>query len=253
MDDLLTTRQLQDLLQVDRITIYRMLNDGRLRGFKVGGQWRFPLRAIEAWLREHQAGMGPPVIPTRDAETSAPSHSVLPMTCIHAIQAVCAEAMSVAAVTTSLDGEPLGEIGNSCQFCDLILGTAMGHSRCAEAWRQAASGHVQRCHAGLLCIGAQIAVGGRPVAVTAVCQFVTPHPNGADPPWVARLPLLARDLALPEDDLRSAAGTVRTLPESHVARVVALTARIARTFEEIGQERQSLLGRLERIAEMSKV
>lgn len=47
MDDLLTTRQLQDLLRVDRITIYRMLNDGRLRGFKVGGQWRFSPREVE--------------------------------------------------------------------------------------------------------------------------------------------------------------------------------------------------------------
>lgn len=52
MDDLLTTRQLQELLQVDRITIYRMLNDGRLQGFKVGGQWRFSRQAVELWLRD---------------------------------------------------------------------------------------------------------------------------------------------------------------------------------------------------------
>ena len=52
MDALLTVRHLQDLLQVDRITIYRMLDDGRLRGFKVGGQWRFSRQAIEGWLHE---------------------------------------------------------------------------------------------------------------------------------------------------------------------------------------------------------
>ena len=40
MNDLLTTRQIEEILKVDRITIYRMLGDGRLRGFKVGGQWR---------------------------------------------------------------------------------------------------------------------------------------------------------------------------------------------------------------------
>jgi excisionase family DNA binding protein len=51
LEELLTTRQLQDLLQVDRVTIYRMLADGRLRGFKVGGQWRLPRRQIEAWLQ----------------------------------------------------------------------------------------------------------------------------------------------------------------------------------------------------------
>ncbi len=51
VDDLLTTKQLRDLLQVDRITIYRMLYDGRLHGFKVGGQWRFSRQEIEAWLQ----------------------------------------------------------------------------------------------------------------------------------------------------------------------------------------------------------
>ena len=58
MDDLLTTRQLQDLLQVDRITIYRMLHDGRLRGFKVGGQWRFSRTAIRSWI-DHRTRAGP--------------------------------------------------------------------------------------------------------------------------------------------------------------------------------------------------
>ena len=54
-DTLLTARQLQELLQVDRITIYRMLSDGRLEGFKVGGQWRFSRQAIQGWLKEQQA------------------------------------------------------------------------------------------------------------------------------------------------------------------------------------------------------
>ena len=57
IDALLTTRQLQDLLQVDRITIYRMLSDGRLQGFKVGGQWRFSRHAIERWLQEQQSSL----------------------------------------------------------------------------------------------------------------------------------------------------------------------------------------------------
>ena len=47
MDELITTKQVQDLLQVDRITIYRMLKDGRLKGVKVGKQWRFQTQEIE--------------------------------------------------------------------------------------------------------------------------------------------------------------------------------------------------------------
>ena len=57
IDSLLTARQLQDLLQVDRITIYRMLKDGRLEGFKVGGQWRFSRQTVQRWLNQQQSGL----------------------------------------------------------------------------------------------------------------------------------------------------------------------------------------------------
>jgi excisionase family DNA binding protein len=50
MDDLLTTRQVQEILQVDRITIYRMLQDRRLKGVKIGQQWRFARREVERLL-----------------------------------------------------------------------------------------------------------------------------------------------------------------------------------------------------------
>ena len=47
MDDLLSTRQVLNILKVDRITIYRMLQDGRLQGVKIGQQWRFTRSAVE--------------------------------------------------------------------------------------------------------------------------------------------------------------------------------------------------------------
>ena len=56
MDDLLTTRQVQQLLKVDRITVYRMVQDGRLKGIKIGQQWRFPLSEVE-----HLTGISPAV------------------------------------------------------------------------------------------------------------------------------------------------------------------------------------------------
>ena len=115
VDDLLTTRQLQELLQVDRITIYRMLNDGRLQGFKVGGQWRFSRREIETWLQEQQNRLDIESMPPPGG-TIAPSPKSLPLSCIQAIQDVCAEALDIAAVTTELDGSPLTEVSNSCDF-----------------------------------------------------------------------------------------------------------------------------------------
>jgi excisionase family DNA binding protein len=253
VDDLLTTRQLQNLLQVDRITIYRMLSDGRLHGFKVGGQWRFRRQEIEAWLQEQQSRLnGSDTLPPAGRSAAANSH-VLPLSCIEAIQDVCAEALDIAAVTTDLDGSPLSSISNSCDFCRLILSSDEGQRRCAAAWREAGSSQVHRCHAGLLCVSAPIQVSDQWVALAAGCQFVASQPDGTVQPWHTNLRHLAADLSLAEADLQSAAGTVRVIPEAHLQRVSRLVMRVAETFSELGQERLSLLGRLQHIAEMSRI
>ena len=51
MSDLLTTNEVQDLLHVDRTTIYRLVESGRLPAIRVGKQWRFSRPEIERWLR----------------------------------------------------------------------------------------------------------------------------------------------------------------------------------------------------------
>ena len=50
MATLLTTKDLQALIHVDKSTIYRMAEDGRLPAIKVGRQWRFPADGIQALL-----------------------------------------------------------------------------------------------------------------------------------------------------------------------------------------------------------
>jgi len=253
VEDLLTAKQLQDLLKVDRITIYRMLGDGRLTGFKVGGQWRFSRRQIESWLQERQAS------PDEQASDS----QTLPLHCVQAIQSIYAEALDVAAVTTSPDGTPLTAVSNPCAFCDLILATEEGRRRCMAAW-QAPGGQpgqlhsLRSCHAGLLCASAPVHVGGQWVANFAACQFVAQLANGATAAWEARLaasivPALAADLGLAESDLRAAAASIRQMPESTLVRISDLVERVATTFAQIGQERLGLVNRLRRIAEITNL
>ena len=253
MDDLLTTKQLQDLLRVDRITIYRMLKGGRLRGFKVGGQWRFSRSEIESWLQEQQSKAGWAAELARPADDSLPSSQMLPLSCIRAIQAVCAEAMDVALVTTDIDGAPLSAVSNPCEFCTLILATKVGQLRCSESWRGQPNGQMHSCHAGLLCASLPIFVGGQSVAMAVACQFVAPGEQVGEPAWQSHLPDLAQSLSVPEADLQAAAGSVRTMMEGQLPRVSGLLRRLAEAFSEIGQERLDLVGRLEKIAEMSKV
>ena len=98
MDDLLTTKQVEDLLQVDRTTIYRMLNDGRLTGIKVGQQWRFMRSEIDTLLG---------LEPQTKVESSAPFTPIttqyLPTECAQKIQDVFAEIAEIGAISSNSD------------------------------------------------------------------------------------------------------------------------------------------------------
>lgn len=266
MDTLLTVRQLQDLLQVDRITIYRMLSDGRLQGFKVGGQWRFSRQAIEDWLQQQQgcleaarpSGTTMADIPLRPSpEALRPSPEALPLSCIQAVQDIFAQALGIAVITTAPDGTPLTSIANPCPFCTLIFGTRGGRQRCINSWRKAAEeepGASQvpgegspfaTCHAGLCYAWSRIEVEGQLVAVVHAGQFLDRAPHQGD------LAELAAATGLETQELQAALALVPVLDRDRQERVVLLLPRVAATFAEIGTERLNLLGRLRRIAEIS--
>jgi len=48
--ELLTVEEVADYLSVHRYTIYRFLAQKELPAFKVGNQWRFQKKMIDAWL-----------------------------------------------------------------------------------------------------------------------------------------------------------------------------------------------------------
>jgi excisionase family DNA binding protein len=47
---LLTTEQVARYLRVDRFTIYRLVTQRKIPAFKVGSQWRYKKKLIDAWL-----------------------------------------------------------------------------------------------------------------------------------------------------------------------------------------------------------
>jgi excisionase family DNA binding protein len=47
---LLTTEQVARYLKVDKFTVYRLVAQKKLPAFKVGNQWRFKQKMIDAWL-----------------------------------------------------------------------------------------------------------------------------------------------------------------------------------------------------------
>src|SRR5512136_748775 len=131
MSDMLTAKEMQDLLQVDRSTIYRMAEAGRLPAIKVGKQWRFPGDQVEIWLKSQAAvpvgfppltnGGADLALLTRDfaalVQDAAPARdfapltrdfaSTLPLDCVQLIQDAFAETLGVTLITADLEGQPI--------------------------------------------------------------------------------------------------------------------------------------------------
>lgn len=246
MDDLLTTREVKELLKLDRTTIYRMVKEGRLAGVRVGQQWRFSRQAVEAALRgEIPAAPAEPEAPP----APAPSAEVLPLHCIQAIQDVFAELARVGSVTTRLDGTPLTGISNACRLCALIQSSAAGRAQCVASWR-ALAGRSERfpqvaaCHAGLGYMHARIEVGEHPTALLVAGQF-----RLSDEPIDAAA--LARAYGLDAEEVAEAAREVPCFGQQERAQVAGCLQKVAKTFEDIGGERARMIARLRRIAALS--
>lgn len=250
MNDLLTTREVQDLLKLDRTTVYRMLKEGRLTGVKVGQQWRFHRRTVETLLQ----GASPTAV-GHSAPIDAPRHAQpltpvpLPLHCVQAIQDVFADLACVGAVTTTTDGEPMTRVSNGCRFCALIQATDAGRVACRASWRALATRsdgtpRIATCHAGLKYIHARIEVDGHPTAMLIAGQFrVDDTPLDTHP--------LARMVGVDPGALNEALEEVTTLDERMRTRLGIWLQKVAHTFEEIGRERAALISRLRAISDLA--
>jgi excisionase family DNA binding protein len=49
-DEILTIREVAELLKINEKTAYKLAAEGKLPGFRVGGAWRFKKSTINAWI-----------------------------------------------------------------------------------------------------------------------------------------------------------------------------------------------------------
>ncbi|MFL7812051.1 MAG: PocR ligand-binding domain-containing protein [Anaerolineales bacterium] len=246
MTELLTAKQVQKLLNVDRTTIYRMLKDGRLEGIKVGSHWRFRQEEIDKLLSL-----------THDAEVvdSAPTE-ILPLHCIQSIQNVFSQIAEVGAVVTDMEGQPLSEMSHCSRFCELIQDSPAGHQACLDSWKELAQERDTRpifhsCHAGLRYARGFIMVEDKPSAMIVAGQF---YLNQPDPEERDReISRLAEEYGIDRAELLKAAADLPVLDERKQAKIATWIAEVAETFGDISTERAEMLRRLKVISEMSSI
>lgn len=148
MTDLLTTREVQELLHVDRTTIYRMVESGQLPAVRVGKQWRFARADLDRWLRRQSAALSQPgalpqaVIPAAQVgagmRANGELRELLPLTCVQLIQDAFAEMLGVMIVVTDMAGRPVTTPSNPCGLHSAVIRDAEGLATCIGHWQQIA-------------------------------------------------------------------------------------------------------------------
>lgn len=53
-DDILTVRDIAEMLKLAEKTVYSLVADREIPGFKVGGSWRFRKSEIDRWIKEKE-------------------------------------------------------------------------------------------------------------------------------------------------------------------------------------------------------
>ncbi len=48
--ELLNVEEVANILHLHAMTVYRLVKEGKLPGFKVGGRWRFHQSALDNWM-----------------------------------------------------------------------------------------------------------------------------------------------------------------------------------------------------------
>jgi excisionase family DNA binding protein len=70
-ESFLTTEEVLEYLQVNLRTVYRLIKAGKIPAIRVGRQWRFRKRDIDAWLESQRPRGGRPAPATPPARSAA--------------------------------------------------------------------------------------------------------------------------------------------------------------------------------------
>jgi excisionase family DNA binding protein len=250
MEDFYTVRQVQEILKVDRVTIYRMLNDGRLRGIKIGQQWRFPRSEIEHMLNRETAEPVP-----ADASAPAAADAGFPTHCIQTIQDLFAEISQMNAVVVDMNGDPMTVYSHPSKFCSLILSSLTGREACRACWREAVRLHAEQthftCHAGLTLMTIPLLDRGVQIGALVMGEFYWQPPDRYEE--AERVQKLANLHHIDRQALQDAIFDIQVIPAEKHLQVETWPRHTVNAMHSILNERSGFIQRLQKIADLTQV
>jgi excisionase family DNA binding protein len=282
MADLLTTGQLQDMLSVDRTTIYRMIASGRIAAIRIGKQWRFEKSQVLAMLgsrdtdaRSAQVTLAPhsrwqPMIAPgsehlgdepnslgrsgpAEASSTRPLQELLPLDSVQRMQDLFAELLGVMVVLTTMEGEPITRLSNPCGYFAAVAHLPGVIARCTATWRRIGSGPIleprlELSELGLLCARGLIRHGHQ-LKGLVVAGGIAPEDW---PPSSQQLEQIAAEVGVAPERLARHTADVYTLDAAGRARLLRSVQAIADIFTQVAQDRTRLHSKLQAIVSLAQ-
>ncbi len=255
MAGLLTARDVQDMLQVDRTTIYRMAENGQLPAIRVGRQWRFVRADLERWLRGQTAAVIPDAPTAPSVPHPAPDPSLaqlLPLPSAQMIQDAFADALGVMMVTTDMQGQPITEVSNPCGLFQVVMREPDAVSHCVNNWQRMAGSltlepKFSASELGLLCARGLIRAGNALKGMV----FIGGIAPETWPPDARAIQELAQRFNCDPVDIQDNLAAVYHLDRNGQTRALQFVQRIADIFSHIVGDRASTHTRLQAIAALT--
>ncbi len=243
MDNFLTTKQVQDIFKIDRITVYRMLQDGRIKGIKIGNQWRFSQAEIERMLD----GASLP--------EEAEGESTFPVHCVQTIQNLYSSVSKFNACVIDHAGEPVTRQSRESALCMLMQSSPKGSAACRTSWKnfieESKNGrHEFTCHAGLKYLGAPIANQKRLHGLFLSGQFFFEKPSKADLENLVNS--ISDKYQLQHSAVKNSLELIPVLSAEQREQIEEQPAAAAQAIESILKERSAFMDRLQQIAELTQ-
>ncbi len=172
MTDLYTVREVQQILKVDRLTVYRMLKDGRLQGIKIGHQWRFKKDGVDGILNGSVSAT---------QMTDSQTDQGMPIHCLQTIHNLVSEITGLDTIMLDPQGDLLTEPNIQSDFCKSIMKTSLGMEACKDNWAKFAMQSIigekhHVCHTGLHYTSMIITDQNMPVAVLLCGGYIDQQP-----------------------------------------------------------------------------
>ncbi|MGI9609242.1 MAG: helix-turn-helix domain-containing protein [Acidimicrobiia bacterium] len=249
---LLTTKQVQEIFKVDRSTIYRMAEDGRIPAVKVGRQWRFPSEKLESLLGGTEPTPSPLAREVPSTGFENPLNLTLPIETSQAIADLAADLFGVMAVVTDMDGNAMTTVANPCGYFSAVFEGVYSADRCSEGWRQLGQEidlepRFLPSHLGFLCARSFIRQGPRLVGMMIVGGIAT-----ADwPPSDAEIDSVSVETGVPVASIREHINEVYWIDDAHQDWIVHNLSRISDLISLMADDRGRLMAKLDGIAALA--